>query len=104
MTILFQAKFLALVILFSKISSLIKSETPSHCSELYGCQSEDSQAKIVDENYETQKKYLDARINLCKQGFEEGRTLYSSKYNEYFVPTVNCPNVTTFNSYWCNYI
>ena len=47
MTILFQAKFLFLAILFSSISSLVKSETPSHCSELYGCQVDDPQEEII---------------------------------------------------------
>jgi len=50
MAILFQAKFLVLVVLFSSISSFVKSETPSHCSELYGCQTTNPQEKIVKQN------------------------------------------------------
>ncbi len=50
MTILFQAKILVLIILFSSISSFADSEKPSHCSELYGCQTTDPQEKIVKQN------------------------------------------------------
>ena len=45
-----QAKFLVLVIILSSIGSFAESEKPSHCSDLYGCQTTDPQEKIVKEN------------------------------------------------------
>ena len=48
MRIIVHIKFLFLAILFSSISSLVKSEVPSHCSELYGCQVDDPQEAIVN--------------------------------------------------------
>lgn len=45
-----QAKFLVMLITLYSISSLAESEKPSHCSELYGCQTTDPQEKIVKQN------------------------------------------------------
>lgn len=72
---LFQAKFLVLVILFSSIYSLIKSETPSHCSELYGCPPEQYDQEIEAE--ESQERNLE----------------YSKRYNKaYCVELLNGNN------------
>ena len=77
MTILFQAKFLILAILFSSINSLVKSETPSHCSELYGCQTEDPQEKIVNRNLGAQlKKDFDRIIETCKYYHRTNKLTY----------------------------
>ena len=62
MRIIVHVKFLILVILFSSLSFLVKSQTPSHCSELYGCPPEQYDQEIEAEesqesNLEYRKRY-----------------------------------------------
>ena len=113
MTILFQAKFLFLAILFSSISYLVKSETPSHCSELYGCQVDDPQERIVEENLDNQEEMiLENRLYDCREHYNRGLDhedgiFYSKKYDvwvkKYFSFNPRCyDDSASDEGYECN--
>lgn len=82
---LFDIKLFSLLIILVGMSFSIKSETPAHCSELYGCQSEDPQEKIISSNYKNEEeKYFYAAIKRCKKLYKNDLLSFLPKSGYWF--------------------